>query len=166
LRECKNSLNNPFGRVSMAKVTNKRRLISPKAERQLKQEIQRAAKTLGIEDNIEIVDTNIPGSKVDKYLSTARKVPFTLKWFQEHHPMVEVIPEENVPITINGVRIDFRLDQKITVPAPFKAEYERYRSAIRRAGRSGFRAGSTLPEGVVGVIPGAGGLQPEGTEEG
>jgi hypothetical protein len=144
------------------KTVNRKRVLSPKVEIGLKQDLQRMARSVGVE--VEEVDTSIPGTKVDKYLPTARKIPFSLQWFKDKYEMVEITPEETVPVTINGVRIQFETDKTITVPAPFASEYHRYRQQMRNVARSGLKAGSVLPDGVVGIIPGAGGLTPEDTE--
>ncbi len=146
------------------RVINQRPVLSPDTERSVKQDLQRMAHMAGIQ--VEEVDPSVPGTKLDKYLATARKVPFTMKWFKEHHKMVTITPEENLSVTINGVRVDFLTDRTVEVPEPFVGEYMRYRKSVRNAGLIGFRAGNTIPEGVVGVIPGAGGLTPEVTENG
>ena len=148
----------------MARRVNKRSVLSPKVEMGMRQDLQRMARVAGIEG--EVVDDSVPGTKVDRYLGTSRKIPFSMQWFKDHYPLVEVTPEENLPVTINGVRVDFRTDVVVKVPEPFAAEYHRWRKDMRSMHRSNLRAGGAFPEGVVGVIPGAGGLAPEGTEEG
>ena len=130
--------------------------VSAKAKRTLEKEIARIAKSIGEDE--EIVDASVPGAKLDRFLATARKVPFTMSWFEQHYPKVSVIPEATMPVTINGVKVQFIAGQKVEVPEPFANEYFRYRQHIRKP------YGSTFPqprEGVLQVEPGAGGLIPE-----
>ena len=130
--------------------------VSAKAKRTLEKEIAKIAKSIGEDE--EVVDASIPGAKVDRYLATARKTPFTIGWFEQHYSKVTVIPEATLPVTINGVKVQFVAGQKIEVPEPFAGEYYRYRQHIRNP------YGSTFPyprEGVLQVEPGAGGLIPE-----
>jgi hypothetical protein len=131
--------------------------FSQKTEKAVQKEIQKIVKSVAEDE--EQVDPTVPGTKLDRWLPTARKVAYTKQYFESKYPMVTVIPERDLPVTINGVKYEFRVGQETTVPAPFAAEYHRY---IREGGKL---RKTPVTEGALLVNPGAGALRPEGEEE-
>jgi len=69
------------------------------------------------------LDRDLHGQKI------ISKKPYTRRWVERHYPMVSLTPEENVPVTFNGVRWDLRASVEVRVP---KIVYDIYHA--RRAG--------------------------------
>lgn len=133
-------------------------LLKTETKRQLTKEVEQALRAATEAE--EQIDANMPGVKLDRYGASARKVPYTLKYFETLYPMVTFTPEATVPVTINGVRLQFISGREVTVPEPFKGEYERWRRDIR-----GFSRPIAVDQGVVSVAPGAGPLPSREAEE-
>ncbi|KKK54374.1 hypothetical protein LCGC14_3085400 [marine sediment metagenome] len=128
--------------------------ISFKAERVIQKEIsQLIANERQTQDKIR---SRIPGTKIDIHKPSARKIPFTIEWFKEHHPMETIVPEETLPVILNGVRVQFFAGEEITAPKPFIGEYHRWRQAKRNQGAS-----RPMVEGALFILGGAGGLSSE-----
>ncbi len=132
-------------------------VLSYKTERILQKEIsQIVANEMQTQEKIS---SRIPGTKIDIHKPSARKIPFTLEWFKEHHPMGTIVPEETLPVILNGVRVQFFAGEEITAPKPFIGEYHRWRSAKRSQGAS-----RPMVEGALFILGGVGGLGPESEE--
>ena len=130
-------------------------LISEKTKRILQGELQKVEQE--VQEEAE-VDKTVPGTKLDRYRQTARKVPFSKAYFEDSNrfKQVTIVPEENIPITIQGVKYELRTGVEITLPEPFAGEYFRWRASLR-----GHPVSKTQMEGVVFMQPGAGSLPPE-----
>ena len=123
-----------------------------------KAKLKDAKKALEIaleEDTIQNIGDAQPGMIVGKGTGHPMKVPYTLNKLKDLFPEVTFTPEETIPVTYQGVKIQLIADREITVPEPFKGIYDDYRKAKRNP---------TLPPGVH-YAPGAGGLEPEKTVE-
>lgn len=70
-----------------------------------------------------------------------RKIPYTMKDLRELFPMVTFIPEENVPVTYNGITVYLQADQEVTIPSCFKTVYDDHRRLDRLAARHPLRTG-------------------------
>ena len=121
-----------------------------------KDEMARAvaeAISAGIEKVLEEpVIPRVPGAVIG-----ATKVPYSRRDIERvYQPMVTFIPEENIPVTVQGVQYDLYADREITVPYIVKNIYEEHKKAERARGR-----GVTLSSGEYVPVTGVGGLPPE-----
>ncbi len=134
-----------------------RPILRARTQRAVEKELSRIAKT--VEEDSK-VDPTIPGSKLDRFLLTARKVPWTLKKFAEIYGEDEYVPEVTVPVTLNGVTVLFEAGKEKRAPKNFIGAYLDWRKRQRRV---------VLPteprEGVITISPGAGPLRPYADEE-
>jgi len=81
------------------------------------------------------------------------KVPWTMEDLAEayNHEMVTFVPMKTVPVTINGVRVQFIEGSEITCLKPFKDRYDYYMGSARRAMRSAAARGLNPQVGVGGL---------------
>ena len=64
-----------------------------------------------------------------------RKIPYTMKDLRERDGEVTFIPEENIPVTVEGQTIYMAADQEITVPKCFYSVYLEHRQRDRAMSR-------------------------------
>lgn len=104
------------------------------------------------QEKIADVSPRTPGQTVDGI-----KIAWTRRDITERFPTVELLSEENIVITWNGVPYQLLQGATHYVPSVIRDSYLRHRSEMRKAGKS-------LGEGS-GFTPlinlGAGGLEPE-----
>ena len=104
----------------------------------------------------ELLEMEYPiGERKPGMHARSGKVPYTRKYLEENFPKATFTPDENIPITWNGVRYDLFADREMTVPEPIKQVWDDYKKAKRRAGK-----GVMTSMGFVPVI-GQGGLEEE-----
>ena len=70
--------------------------------------------------------------------------------------MVTFTPEENCPVTWNGIKYDLFSDTPVTVPSVIRDIYDNYRKETRQAGKA-----VRLLSGEVMKPLGVGALEPE-----
>lgn len=104
----------------------------------------------------EGLDKTKPGIILDRFRATARKVPYTRGYLEEHFPMVEVVPAKTIPVTFQGICYQLFNGVKIKVPEPIAGIYYEHMESLRRQG-----ANIPVVQGVVQVAPGAGALTSE-----
>mgnify|MGYP001563755609 CR=1 FL=1 len=138
-------------------MAEKKAALRARTKLAVQREIARELK--GIFDEAVEIDGSIPGAKLDRHLPTARKVPFTYRYFAELFGEEEFDPEETVPVTINGITVLFEAGKTIKAPQNFIGEYKQWRARLRKQSKP-----IVTPEGVVMVNPGAGPLLPYGEE--
>lgn len=82
------------------------------------------------------------------------KVPWVRKDVEAAFPAVTFQPEENIPITYNGVVYHLYADRTTTVPSIIQDIYNEHRRAVREVGR-----GVRLSSGEFAPVLGVGALE-------
>jgi hypothetical protein len=127
-------------------------LLSTQTTKQLEKEVAKVQRKVVAAEEEE--KKGVPGTKLDRWEATARKIPWTLKDFDKYNK-IEFVPEETIPITINGVTITMLNGYKMKVPEPFYGEYIEWRNRQRSQSKP-----IATDRGIVTVAPGAGALPP------
>lgn len=109
-------------------------------EKELKEEAKALLEAMRDLDEAEIGERR-PGKIVK-----GRKIAHTRADIDNIYPKVTFIPEENIPVTIQGVTYWLFADQEVTVPSEVKNIYDRHRAAMRRYGRNSIGVGGLEPE--------------------
>jgi len=81
------------------------------------------------------------------------KVPWTMQALAEsyNHEMVTFVPMATVPVTINGVRVQFIEGLQVTCLKPFKDRYDNFMGSQREAIHSAAARGLNPQVGVGGL---------------
>lgn len=74
-----------------------------------------------------------PGTIIGQGTGMPYKVPWSRQAIERLYEMVEFIPDENVPVTVHGVRFDLFADRVNRVPSIVKGIYEDSRRETRTA---------------------------------
>jgi hypothetical protein len=127
----------------------------PKTKRQKKEELKEAVSALVLDATMEVVEEEDTERRPGKVIRGV-KTPWTKKDVEAIFPPVTFIPDENIPVTYNGVRYQLFADIETTVPSIIKQIYDDYKAAKRRQGK-----GVMTSTGFAPVL-GQGGLPPEG----
>jgi len=128
-------------------------------EQEIKEGIKQLISEAVEEAAEEAAGPKLPGQIEDAGELVARKVHWTMHDAERLYPPVAFTPEETIPVTFNGLTIQLRADQPITVPSCFKGIYDEHRRLVRQSARP-----FMTPGGIVDVAPGAGALPPQFTE--
>lgn len=120
-----------------------------------KEEVKKAMEEVAEEVIEEVASESMqdkpPGTIVDRGKPSARKVPWTRGYLKTAFPQVTFVPEETIPITVQGITFQLIADQEVTVPSVVRGIYDDHRKAMRRH--------PVIPG--VNVNLGYGGLEPE-----
>jgi len=101
----------------------------------------------------QVQEGRVPGRVVG-----GQKTTWTYKDLERHFRITSFVPEETIPITINGVRVQLLEGIEITCPECYHQVYQQHRAGMRQR--------PSLPDlGFINeVLIGAGGLPPRRTE--
>jgi hypothetical protein len=118
-----------------------------------KEELERVVEEVNSEadDELDIVpEGKRPGDVVNGY-----KVPWTYEVMVKEFPIVTFTPEETIPLTWNGVKVQAYAQIEMHVPEPFKMIYDNHRREIGR------KPSQTFKDGFINMIElGIGALEP------
>lgn len=106
--------------------------VALKDRSEVMEALEKTAKTQ--EAEAPVLAERRPGMVID-----GNKVPFSYQWYCDNFPIVTFTPEETVPLTENGVKVQAYSGVEMHVPSPFKANYDRHRALLRK--------GQSLPQG-------------------
>lgn len=73
------------------------------------------------------------GTIVDRGKPTERKVPWTKAALEKAYPMVDLTPDENIPVIVHGVRYNLFQDQPCKVPSIVRDIYLDSKRETRKA---------------------------------
>lgn len=135
-------------RAESAKRKVKRALkLVPKEE--LERVVEEVAESAEAELDF-IPEGSKPGDIVNGY-----KVGWTWTKMKETFPLVIFTPEETIPLSFNGVRVQAIAQVEMKVPEPFKRIYDQHRKEMAKIPQMGDKDGfvTTLGLGLGGLEP-------------
>lgn len=131
-------------RVKRKVKTELKRVMNPQEDREILEEL--LAEELSEPEPMPAVAGDLEPGTIHHGL----KVIWTYKKMCERFPIVSFVPEEHIPLTWNGVRVQAIANIEMHVPKPFYDMYIKHRRGVNLA--------KELPPGVK-VEAGAGMLQ-------
>lgn len=107
-----------------------------------------------VDEVVESIPKEVkPGDVINGY-----KVAWTWGEMLKRFPIVTFTPEETIPLTWNGVRVQALSQIEMHVPQPFKAIYDQHRREMGRKvkieGREGFDTTIALGAGALEPLRG------------
>lgn len=136
--------------------------------KRVKRKVERALKTIpNAQEAVAVVDEIVdkaeerveqePEQRVPGLAVGDTKTSYTYQDLCSMFPIVSFIPEETIPLTYNGVRVQALQGVEIHVPQCFKRLYDQHRRELRRK--------PSISDGGQGYVPiigiGDGALPPE-----
>ncbi len=91
-------------------------------------------------------DNNRPGMPV----KGVGKVPWTMKEIEKVFPVVEYVPDETMPVTWNGVKIQCFAGVSQLMPSCFRDVMENRKRKMRRVNENVRNLGITIQSGALG----------------
>lgn len=91
------------------------------------------AQTIGIANPEKVAAELKPGTIVGRGTGMPYKIPWTKEHLERIYPMVELEPEDNIPVIVNGVRYQLFANVRMTVPSIVRDVYLESRRETRTA---------------------------------
>lgn len=104
-----------------------------------------------IQELADLPQPETPGGEPGTYIligGLPGKVPFTRRWYEQHHEMVEFYPDQDGQVILNGVKYEWKRGQKAKIPAPHFGVWEDARKRSEAAYHIWDAERAYFPKGV------------------